>query len=246
MRAFIFYAVLFLHIYSGLFGCSGESPSHLSAPIGLRDAYLAEPKSSPQWVSKIALASGWLSTRCTVTHIGSGLGLTSGHCVNARKILEKNQTCIGIYVRWVNDNDFRLGEEVPCRQILFAKQDGDYDFALLDFPKAPLGQLEMTNTPLEYSEYAVKTVSFPGGKLTYSIGCIAWRDFQNSFLIRHDCDTEPGSSGASLLVESNKIMALHRGSRRGMNVGVTIDYLRQMMGTTRDPFNYKVQNGSSI
>ena len=208
-------------------GCGRESESHPFIQVGATDSYLAHPDLSPEWVKTFARVMGWLSNHCTVTHIGSALGVTAGHCVNALKNLETNQTCEGVSVRWISDDMFKLGPSIPCRKILALQQNGDLDFAILEFETPALNKIEIARSPR--LDHPIKILSFPHGDLTYSMGCQSWQDQANLNLVKHDCDTQSGSSGAALLID-NKIAALHRGSRDGVNVALSVEYINQSLG----------------
>jgi Trypsin-like peptidase domain len=200
--------------------------STLLGKVGASDAQVLTSTSSPPWALRTAMALGWLSTRCTAFHIGQGYAVTAGHCVNALKSEARGKLCEGINISWISPESLELGAPQPCRRIIIEQGRGDSDYAILRFDTAPAAQLPLAGRVGETSR-PVQLVGFAHGQLTYSENCMASWEAGPPGVWRHDCDTEPGDSGAPLLnVPDQEVIGIHRGFRDGFNRALDARYVQ--------------------
>lgn len=161
-------------------------------------------------------AFGIITMGCTATHIGNGIVVTAGHCFRATSVRQDNTPCAGVNVQW----GVRVGAAPymtsACQVVLAKEQNRDRDYAFFKVDPAPTAQVSVdfaarpsTDTtltilghprrrPLEWSQTCPLQPSSAGG----------WGIDQFS----HQCDTEPGSSGSSVLDDNSlKIIGIHDG-----------------------------------
>lgn len=201
----------------------------LSSKVGKSEAHALTLEDSPSWAIGASSALGWLSSKCTVFHIGQGYALTSGHCVNALNMQTLDRPCDGISVRWVDGRSLDLGAPQPCRRIVADCGHGDTDYAILRFDKAPEEMLSMAPQGTETTQQ-VNLVGLPHGQLTYAEGCKATRIAGPREVWHHDCDTAPGASGAPLLRGSDlAVIGIHRGYGNGTNRALDTQFLQELL-----------------
>jgi V8-like Glu-specific endopeptidase len=161
-------------------------------------------------------AFGIVSMGCTGTHIGNGVVLTAGHCFNAPSTRKNNFSCAGITVKWGVRADSPAYLTSKCTNVYAAQQSHDIDYSIFQVDVAPPVAVDVdldarpafdtTITifshphlrPLEWSQTCQVKPSTNGG----------WGANQFS----HQCDTDPGSSGATVLDDDTlKIVGIHDG-----------------------------------
>jgi V8-like Glu-specific endopeptidase len=172
-------------------------------------------------------AFGKISMGCSATHIGNGLVLTAGHCFDAPERRTNNQPCSEFTIAWGLRHDKAAYLTSRCDMILAAETSNDRDYAILRVSPIPPVSVELDLTarpnvdlritifghpqarPLEWSQTCGLRTSEEGG----------WGRFQFS----HQCDTEPGNSGSTVLDDSSlKVIGIHDGGRildPGANMG---------------------------
>jgi V8-like Glu-specific endopeptidase len=169
-------------------------------------------------------AYGVISMGCSATYIGKNMVLTAGHCFGAGEDREDDTSCDGITVEWGVRVDKKSYLTSKCTRVLAMQQSEDFDYAVFTVDKAPRAAVAMdlarrapTNRkltifghpqlrPLEWSKYCVMKPASAGG----------WGKGQFS----HQCDTEPGSSGSTILDGRNaKIIGIHDGGIAPWNYG---------------------------
>lgn len=173
-------------------------------------------------------ATGRLNYGCTVTHIGSGVVITAGHCFAAPPTPTENQTCQGLEVQW--GAFVETGPVSKCVRIL-AMQDNPaigMDFALFVVDKPPRTFVSMdATTPLRVNQQ-LTVLSYPESvsTLVWSRHCAIGSPgvpVLSRYYIHHQCDTLPGSSGAGMLdATSIKLVAIHNGGNGAWNYGTIL------------------------
>lgn len=167
---------------------------------------------------------GIISMGCTATHIGNGVVLTAGHCFNAPSTRKNNFACPNITVRWGVRTDSPAYLTSKCTNVYAAQQSHDIDYAIFQVDVAPPVSVAVdlsarpafdTNItifshphlrPLEWSQICQVKPATNGG----------WGAQQ----FAHQCDTDPGSSGATILDDATlKVVGIHDGGILPWNYG---------------------------
>jgi hypothetical protein len=166
-------------------------------------------------------AFGALSVGCTATHVGGGVAVTAGHCFGLGARVN-DRACSGS-VSWGLRADKAAYLKSTCTTILAGEVQGDRDWAIFRVSPVPpvavgvdLGGRKRAGTkltifghpqlrPLEWS----KTCSL----ITTGSG--------PSF--NHECDTEPGNSGSSILDDDTlMVVGIHDGATGSQNYATFI------------------------
>ena len=181
----------------------------------------------PQRYRHLIDAFGKISMGCTATHLGGGLAITAGHCFEATPERTSSHSCQSISVNW----GYRAGKaaalESHCTKILAMQTNEDLDYAIFKVFPIPTAKVDVSlekreivgskitifghpmSRPLEWSQYCVIEPASKG----------EWGRSQFS----HQCDTEPGNSGSSVLDDATlKIIGIHDGGVVPWNYGTFI------------------------
>jgi V8-like Glu-specific endopeptidase len=169
-------------------------------------------------------AFGIISMGCTATHIGNGVVLTAGHCFSAGPTRKNNFACTGTTVRWGVRTDSPAYLTSKCTTVYAAQQSHDIDYSIFQVDVAPPVSVDVDLSarpaydsnitifshphlrPLEWSQVCQVKPSTNGG----------WGANQFS----HQCDTDPGSSGATVLDDDTlKVVGIHDGGIAPWNYG---------------------------
>lgn len=196
-----------------------------------------------------------VSIGCTGTHIGNGYVLTAGHCFLSNNQTIENGNCefyrkdplvgemhmkVGS-IRWGHREGKEPDSVSQCEKIVFAqKYDSGLDFAIVKVTPVPDVVVQMNlKYPTVPGELITVFSHYQGLPLYWSRRCQVesseYPGISNEF-VRHKCDTEIGSSGASMIDVNNlKIVGIHNGgildsdqngvplkSRTGMNYGTSL------------------------
>lgn len=202
--------------------------------IGENDlvAVNAEASNIPLKYKNIINAFGLLSMSCTATHIGNGYVLTAGHCFWIGSELAKDLPCSDTTVEWGLRQGISPYMKSTCEKIVFAQRNTTTDFAILKVSPIPdtFVGLELVRTAV--SSDSITIFSHPMElPLRWSGTCVIESQLDPKLspdLLQHKCDTNPGSSGATIIDSStNKIIGIHNGGRSaspgtGMNYGTYI------------------------
>lgn len=178
----------------------------------------------PEKYRSLIDAFGSLSMGCTATHIGGGVAITAGHCFGAPRTRKDNVPCNNVTVKWGVRADKPAYLTSKCTIILTEEQNGDRDYAIfkvdsvppvalgVDYARRPAVNTRLTifshpqRRPLEWSQVCTLRTGSKGG----------WGVDQFS----HQCDTEPGSSGATVLSDDGlKVVGIHDGGLVPWNYG---------------------------
>lgn len=167
-------------------------------------------KNVPQKFRALAAATGYLSSGCTVTHIGNGLILTAGHCLTREELFpEDPKQCLpDLAVTFGIISNRTLGPVATCVKNLYSEINITRDIALLKVDKFPSAyvEVELENKPPVNTQLTV--FSHPDGKpLQWSKYC---KMIEVDFCMSTDtfgftCDSLPGSSGALVISDDSSV-----------------------------------------
>lgn len=163
---------------------------------------------------------------CTVTHVGGGVVLTAGHCFDATAARTDDVACpVGYSMAWGYRVDRAPYLTSSCDRILAMQHTGDLDYAILRVSPVPAVALRPNlatkpaigttitvfshpaHLPLEWSQTCKvePVIATDGGAAGRSE-------------LRHECDTAPASSGATVLDDSTlEVVGIHDGAWHGAN-----------------------------
>ncbi len=159
---------------------------------------------------------------CTATHVGNGVAVLAGHCFGKQpRARQDNISCVtqngsAVWIDWGLRGDAGAYLHSECTKILsiqWSEKQTDYAIvAVSPVPRASVGvaferpELDRTLT----------VFSHPSGRpLEWSQRCKRLAQLGPS-VFGHDCDTEPGSSGAAVLDDSGLVViGLHNGGDPG-------------------------------
>lgn len=179
-------------------------------------------------------AFGKLGMGCTATHIGNGYVLTAGHCFWAGEVPTENEDCSGA------ENDIHWGVREGkaaylvshCDKIIIAQRTPKMDYALLKVSPVPVASVNADWEKRARLGDKVTIFSHPEDlPLRWSKYCRVKKVVDSDFdqdLIHHICDTNPGSSGATIInVFTLKVVGIHDGGKiddtgSGLNYGTYI------------------------
>ncbi len=176
----------------------------------------------PQKFHNAAESIGRLSMGCTGTHIGDGLVLTAGHCFDASSRIEKNQPCPNVKIAWGYRGSRPSSLISSCQNVVIKQNRPGADYALFEVRPIPPNKVEVDLRNLDFDNERATLFSHPRKQaLLWSRYCklkILDPAPRDPTFLYHKCDTEPGSSGAALIMERNlKIASLHKG---GLDFGI--------------------------
>ena len=158
---------------------------------------------------------------CTATHVGGGVVVTAGHCFGAPASRVDHQPCSNTSVQW----GYRAGQVAStskCTEILAMRTGGGLDYAIIRVSPVPavtipvaLGQASSSGTPLTI-------FSHPGGRpLEWSRLCQAMSPTSTEF--SYQCDTQGGSSGATVLRDDTlQVTGIHWGGGGNANIATAL------------------------
>ncbi len=186
----------------------------------------------PARYKELINAFGILSMGCTATHIGNGYVLTAGHCFYASEEPTANLECGDTTISWGVREGVEPYLTSTCETILIAQQSsGGNDFALIKVSPVPTAAIAPELTRRAIVGDTLTMFSHPEElPLRWSPFCGIEREQHPDLpkgAFNHKCDTNPGSSGATILnILTLKIIGIHDGgvvnSNGGMNYGTYI------------------------
>ena len=147
---------------------------------------------------------------CSGTHIGNGYVLTAGHCIipEGQTGTVTNKDCNNIKVYWGYRGSPDTGSPKPvvslisqCTGVVYAELDKDRDFAIFKVDRAPSVALPISKSGASAAGGTKLTIfGYPQGRpLEWSQYCQLVTIPTPSTRFAHQCDTEPGNSGSSVL-----------------------------------------------
>lgn len=172
-------------------------------------------------------AFGRISMGCTATHIGQGFVLSAGHCFNAPSAREDLVDCDSVTVEWGVRRSAQPYMVSRCEMILAQATNDQVDYAIFKVTPAPHAQLEVSDSPAVFGT-DITLFGHPMGRtLEWSGVCQMLTPDHGGWgseAFSHQCDTEPGNSGSSVLdAHSLKIVGIHDGGIRPYNYGTFIN-----------------------
>lgn len=228
---FAFVTVLMLYISE-----VQATQSDIEKIIGVNDlvAVNAEANNIPFKFRNLANAFGRISVGCTATHIGQGYVLTAGHCFYAPPTLLKDQPCSAEYtVEWGVRENKAAYMTSKCTQLVAAQRKDNMDFALFKVDPIPPVAIKPDLSEKPALGERITIFSHPHElPLRWSKICRVQRVLSSEKsldLIHYVCDTDPGSSGATVIsVDTMMIVGVHDGGRlqnvTDDNLGVGYNY----------------------
>lgn len=228
MKALIKLSVAALSLIVVMGSQTVKADSDIEKIIGKDDliAVNAEATNVPAKFKSLVDAFGKLGMGCTATHIGDGYVLTAGHCFWAGPTPIENQDCPGAEneIQW----GFREGKEPyltsKCEKIIMAQRTEKMDYALLKV--SPVPPVAIKADLYKRAKVGEKVTIFSHPEelpLRWSQSCKIQKVKDSDFdpaLIHHICDTNPGSSGATIInYFTLKVVGIHDGGRADANGG---------------------------
>ncbi len=168
-------------------------------------------------------AIGFLTSGCTVSHVGQGIVITAGHCFNAGR--SRHSGPCAEEIAWGYRIDAKPYLKSRCTRVLAMEKNEERDYAIFEVDKIP-----RASVPVDFS------ASFKFGTMVRTLGhsnssylqassyCSLEErgDFGPNFAKYGDlyffykCDTLPGSSGGPVFRFSDgKVIGIHMGGLRG-------------------------------
>lgn len=148
---------------------------------------------------------------CTATHVGNNLVVTAGHCFGAPSTRRNNASCAGTSIEWGNRQGKSPTLVSNCTQILAMETNDSRDYAVLRVDRAPAAAVgvDLAGEPAPGTRLTI--FSHPGGRpLEWSQTCAVSPEGGDHF--GYQCDTQGGSSGASVLRDDTlKVVGIHWG-----------------------------------
>jgi hypothetical protein len=170
----------------------------------------------PEKYRTLINAFGVISMGCTATHIGDGLMLTAGHCFRARPQRQDNVPCPNINVKWGVRVDVAAYLTSTCDIILAMEHNRDRDYAIVKVSPAPKAKVGVDFAARPDIDTSLTIFSHPRRRpLEWSKTCVLKSGATGGWgldMFSHQCDTEPGSSGATVLADGSlKVIGIHDG-----------------------------------
>ena len=178
---------------------------------------------------------------CTATHLGNGYVATAGHCFaegdGDEDEIMIDAPCDGNEVWWgYRDQDPKTKKPYiklvsHCTRIVYAElskinNKPIRDFAIFKVDRVPSAKIEANISGRSDFGTQLTTFSYPRGRaLEWSQYCNLSKTYKpaSNFMFRHDCDTESGSSGSSMLALTSSgipyLVGIHNGGE-----GASIDF----------------------
>lgn len=165
-------------------------------------------------------AFGFVSSGCTATHLGRGYVITAGHCFWAGPEMMQDQSCLDTTIDWGFREGIAPYLKSQCRRIIAAQRTTGLDYAIIQVDPIPPVFIAPDLTRHAVIGDTVTVFSHPDEMpLRWSRLCgierVPHPDVDSESL-EHRCDTNPGSSGATLInVLTLKVVGIHDGGYDG-------------------------------
>jgi V8-like Glu-specific endopeptidase len=129
-----------------------------------------------------------------------------------------------------------------CQKIVYAELSKERDFAILKMDSAPSISVKLSRTGARISNGTRLTIfGYPQGRpLEWSNYCGSQQIPQLPTMFAHNCDTEPGNSGSTILAINESgvpsVVGIHDSGTEAFNIGThLIDATNQLK--TKAKFN---------
>ena len=175
----------------------------------------------PEKYRPLVNAFGRISMGCTATHIGNGVVLTAGHCFNAPSVRKNNFACSSTTVKWGFRTDAAPYLTSKCTNVYAAQQNRDIDYAIFQVDVAPSASVEVDLSARPAYETSITIFSHPNSRpLEWSQTCTLAASTTAPSEFFHGCDTEPASSGATVIDDAAlAVVGIHDGAQGAFNYG---------------------------
>jgi V8-like Glu-specific endopeptidase len=200
--------------------------------IGDNDLVLvsADGNNIPAEFKPLINAFGIISMGCTATHIGNGYVLTAGHCFSAGATVTKDQACPSITVSWGVRTGATSYLKSNCLKIVAMQRNNvNNDFAIMKVSPVPPVAVGVDFNRKAIAGDVLTIFSHPNMEpLQWSKTCSVETVLNGQLppqSLQHKCDTNPGSSGATILnATTRRVIGIHDGGLLtsggdGMNYG---------------------------
>ncbi|MFN8846349.1 MAG: trypsin-like serine peptidase [Bdellovibrionales bacterium] len=216
---------LFVLFFSYLVGFAQTGPSGRNI-VGQDDFLTVNENLSniPEKWWRLADSVGRFSMGCTGTHLGRGLVATAGHCFDASQNITQNSACEKVQIRWGYRGSTQSTLVSQCLRIIAMQNRPGIDYALVEVSPPPPSWVNIDPRPLSLDQERATLFSHPKGRpLQWSRYCRTKKldpPPRDARFIYHECDTQPGSSGAAVVLENTgRVVALHKGGAEIPNLG---------------------------
>lgn len=205
----------------------GGSSSDLSKIIGENQLLSVDATGSNIDVKYRQLldAFGNMDIGCTVTHVGNGIGLTAGHCFQHSTGDRSYDLACDNAIRF-GDRPGNESKTVYCSKILVREESTNGDYAVIRLSEVPAGVVQIDLTPPAIGD-VITIFGHPQHRsLEWSDRCTIESSEPiggNAAMFAHQCDTEPGNSGSTILNDQTlKIIGIHQGGIVPWNQGTKV------------------------
>ena len=172
---------------------------------------------------------------CSGTHLGNGYVLTAGHCIvpEGQNGIVTNKDCGKIKVYWGYRGSPDTGSPKPtvslvsqCTKVIYAELSNDRDFAVFKVDKGPSVSLPISASRAQ-SGAKLTIFGYPQGRpLEWSQYCKLIPAGSSQTRFEHQCDTEPGNSGSSVLAINSSgkpvVIGIHDAGLDEYNLGTNL------------------------
>ena len=158
---------------------------------------------------------------CSATHVGGGIAISAGHCFNAPNQRVDDRPCPNTKVEW----GYRGGAITlvsNCTRILAMRVGGNQDYAIFRVSPVPSVTLDVKLDSPPTNGLPLTIFSHPQAKpLNWSRTCSVMSSGGTE--ISYQCDTQGGSSGASVLRDDTlQVVGIHWGGGGNSNVATKL------------------------
>lgn len=225
---------------------SYNSPDVIEKIIGSNELtpVLQDGANIPEKYRPMIDAFGKISMGCTATHIGNGLVITAGHCFEAPEKRINNKPCDKITVDWGYRRDKAPYLKSKCLVVLAAELNDNRDYAIFKVDNPPPVSVEVDLTARSKEGSKITIFGHPQLRpLEWSQVCTVENSSNGSWgsdQFSHQCDTEPGNSGSTVIDDTTlKVIGIHDGGRVPWNYATFIvdTPIREFIGGGSTPTN---------
>jgi V8-like Glu-specific endopeptidase len=158
---------------------------------------------------------------CTAVHIGDGIVLTAGHCVDPSRV-----DCSRLEILW-GFRGAQHGITSTCASIIAFQHDENADWAVIKVVPTPPAVIPVDACSEPAPGAAVTIFSHPNlMPLEWSNVCViepASQAGRSGIEFAHACDTLAGSSGAPIIDDTSlRVVGIHNGGSAPWNYGTFV------------------------